>query len=252
MSSGSFSNQSEYNLHYAAAAEALQGWFDTWLSIPVCYYFYMPQPGLGHLIFAVTMLMRRARLVLLSWGQPGQTSATGSTAGTTPSDCPGHNTSSANYGMGVSQGLMTQPLVALAGRLEYAKQEIGAAHGVSWKNDFLDIVAINLRSRADRIEKWCALVDTKGFLPRKHKLTTDLPESQHTYRGIESMLYEQGHTPVFSDADLENWLWAGDFFDGTDLNPVGLMDGFGEPDPVTGGPMGTIPVDPCVVYQETI
>lgn len=211
----------------------------------------MPQPGLGHLIFAVSMLVRRARLVLLAWGQPDQASAAGSVAGTTPSDCTGSTGMSITYGMDAFQGLMVEPLIALAGRLEYAKQEIGAAHGMDWKNDFLDIVANNLRTRADRIEKWCAVVNTKGFLPRKHKLSSDLLESQNAFRAMDNILYEQGHAPVFTDADLQDWLWKGDFFDGMDVNPVGLIDGFGGCDTVVqvGVPTDGIPVDPCVVYQ---
>lgn len=146
---------------------------------------------------------------------------------------------------------MIEPLIALAGRLEYAKQEIGAAHGMDWKNDFLDIVANNLRTRTDRIEKWCAVVNSKGFLPRKHNLTSDSLESQNAFRAMDNMLYEQGHAPVFNDADLENWLWTGNFFDEMDVSSVGFIDGFAGCDPVAqvGVPISGMPVDPCVVYQ---
>ncbi|KAJ6157422.1 hypothetical protein N7470_005014 [Penicillium chermesinum] len=246
LSPASDSTQSEHNIHYAAATQAVQEWLHTWLSIPVCYYFYMPQPGISHLIFAATMLVRRARLVLLAWGQPAQRSATGSAAGTAPSDRPVPKAVPATVGYTPFQGFLIEPLITLAGRFESAKQEIGVAHATEWKNDFFDIAGMILRNRADRIEKWCGVVNAKGFLPRKHTASDSL-ESPNAFRTVDDMLFEQGNAPLFNDADLENWLWAGDFFDGMGLNP-GPMDGFGGSDPVAGISMG-IAVDPSVVYR---
>ncbi|KAK0706239.1 hypothetical protein B0T26DRAFT_725883 [Lasiosphaeria miniovina] len=41
---------------------ALKAWLDNWLAIPVCSYFYMPQPAYAQLVHAATMISRWTRV----------------------------------------------------------------------------------------------------------------------------------------------------------------------------------------------
>ncbi|KPM46317.1 hypothetical protein AK830_g26 [Neonectria ditissima] len=49
-----------------AADTAPRAWFEDWLTIPVCHFFYMPMSGYLHLTNATVILLRRARLALLT------------------------------------------------------------------------------------------------------------------------------------------------------------------------------------------
>lgn len=136
-----------------AANTALRAWFEDWLTIPVCHFFYMPMPGYLHLTNATVVLLRRARLALLTRLRQG---------GSTGLDANLHNYNAgmpmANSG-GSSDDLMLDLLERLASRLEEARVEMAAAHCFEWANDFLDLVSWKLRERKACIEKWAKVID---------------------------------------------------------------------------------------------
>lgn len=49
---------------------ALRTWFDAWLMVPIPSYFHLPMPLYAHLIYAITMLSRWARLTCPAPGAP--------------------------------------------------------------------------------------------------------------------------------------------------------------------------------------
>lgn len=122
-----------------SADTALRAWFEDWLAIPVCHFFYMPSSAYLHLTNATVVLLRRSRLVLLTRYRQGNLHALGT----------GASTSS-----GTSDDLMLDLLDRLASRLEEARVEMAAALCAEWNNDLLDLVAWKLRERKACIEKW--------------------------------------------------------------------------------------------------
>lgn len=193
--------------YYHTATVALRTWLETWLAIPVCYYFYMPQPGFGHLIFAVAILVRRARLLLLARSQLiTGSSSNGVNLGTFATE-----TIPTYSAADTSQGLLVEGLESLAARFVAAKEEIGVALGVQWKNDLLDLIARKIRARKSRIEKWTNIIAASENLSRRDTVTStsfecdaqDVLATSWPSDLDESML---GHD------DLEDWLWSDDMF----------------------------------------
>ncbi|XMA14497.1 hypothetical protein WAI453_007288 [Rhynchosporium graminicola] len=109
-----------------ACHSAIQTWFEHWLTIPVCFYFYMSQPLAAQLIYSMMMFSRWALLF---------------------SD---HCRDIVNeQRIDVLHFLNTT-----ATRFEAAKSEMSAAQGGVWKNGFWDLAAEKLSMKRIRIEKW--------------------------------------------------------------------------------------------------
>ena len=141
-----------------AADTALRAWFEDWLTIPVCHFFYMPMPAYLHLTNATVILLRRARLVLLTRYRQGDTY--------TPEihmSNSGAASTSINNG-GSSNDLMLDLLERLASRFEEARIEMAAAHCSEWSNDLLDLVAWKLKERKACIEKWVKVIANEGHI----------------------------------------------------------------------------------------
>ncbi|KAL2783518.1 hypothetical protein BJX66DRAFT_318409 [Aspergillus keveii] len=137
-----------------AANTALRAWFEHWLTIPVCHFFYMPMSGYLQLMDVTVILLRRARLMLLSRYRVGDSYQPG-TEGTN------NGTSSTSVGVDPSSSsddLMLNLLDRLASRFEEARIEMAAAHCSEWTNDFLDLVAWKLRERKACIERWITVL----------------------------------------------------------------------------------------------
>jgi hypothetical protein len=172
--------------HFTAA---LKAWLDNWLAIPVCSYFYMPQPAYAQLVHAAMMLSRWTRVA-------GPSAVKLSSAGTAVSQkestvpwqptpalsgvpsCPDLSLSrppaSAPTQVVSTQILNTlraqvtaQPklqvdicgiLDTMAARFEAAKEEMAAAQGVDWENDTWDLAAEHLKMKKARVEKWREIV----------------------------------------------------------------------------------------------
>jgi hypothetical protein len=172
--------------HFTAA---LKAWLKNWLAIPVCSYFYMPQPAYVQLVHGAMMLSRWVRVA-------GPSAVKLSSAGTavpqkeftvpwqsTPAlsgvpSCPDLSLprppASLSTQVVSAQILNTlrakvteQPnlqvdilgiLDTMGARFEAAKKEMAAAQGVNWENDTWDFAAEHLKMKKARVEKWCEMV----------------------------------------------------------------------------------------------
>lgn len=140
-----------------AADTALRAWFEDWLTIPVCHFFYMPMSGYLHLTNTTVILLRRARLALLTRLQQGDSYAP--EAGM--NGCSGAAPAGVDAG-GSSNDLMLDLLDRLASRFEEARIEMAAAHCSEWANDFLDLISWKLRERKACIEKWINVISNRA------------------------------------------------------------------------------------------
>lgn len=130
------------------ADTALRAWFEDWLTIPVCHFFYLPMSAYLQLTNAVVILLRRSRLLLtrhpIGDFYPPQMGING--------------VPFASVDAGSSNDLMLSLLDRLALRFEEARKEMAAAHCSEWANDFLDLVSWKLRERKACIEKWMKII----------------------------------------------------------------------------------------------
>ncbi|QKX59327.1 uncharacterized protein TRUGW13939_06459 [Talaromyces rugulosus] len=174
--------------HFTAA---LKAWLENWLAIPVCSYFYMPQPAYVQLVHGAMMLSRWVRVagpsaVKLSSAGTAAVSQKESTVPWQPTpalsgvpSCPDLSLprpqASASTTQVVSAQILNtlrtkvtaQPnlqvdilgiLDTMAARFEAAKKEMAAAQGVDWENDTWDFAAEHLKMKKARVEKWREMV----------------------------------------------------------------------------------------------
>jgi hypothetical protein len=172
--------------HFTAA---LKAWLESWLAVPVCSYFYMPQPAYVQAVHGAMMLTRWVRVA-------GASAVKHCSAGTAVSQkdiaipwrptpalsgvpsCPDLSlprpeTSHATQVVSdeilntLRAKVAAQPnlqvdilgiLDIMAARFEAAKKEMAAAQGIEWENDTWDFAAEHLRMKKARIEKWCEVV----------------------------------------------------------------------------------------------
>lgn len=145
-----FHTPSTSNRH--AADTALRAWFEDWLTIPVCHFFYMPVSAYLHLTNATVVLLRRSRLTLLTRHRQGDSYALGTNMN---NNCATSTIIDAGHD---PNDLMLDLLDRLASRFEEARIEMAAAHCSEWANDFLDLISWKLRERRACIEKWIELI----------------------------------------------------------------------------------------------
>lgn len=169
--------------HFTAA---LKAWLDNWLAIPVCSYFYIPQPAYVQLVHGAMMLSRWVRIAGPSAVKTSSPSTAVSHNGfpapwqpTPPAlsgvpSCPdlslpkppasgSTQVVSAQILNELRAQVAAQPhlqvdilgvLDTMAARFEAAKKEMTAAQGVDWENDTWDFAAQHLRMKKIRVEKW--------------------------------------------------------------------------------------------------
>ncbi|KAI9154853.1 Transcription factor himD [Paramyrothecium foliicola] len=135
-----------------AADIALRAWFEDWLTIPVCHFFYLPMSAYSHLTNATVILLRRARLVLLTCYRQGDPYVPKADMNLNAGDFPRTDSG------GSSNDLMLDLLDRLASRFEQARVEMAAAHCSEWANNLLDLIAWKLRERKTCIEKWIKVI----------------------------------------------------------------------------------------------
>lgn len=178
---------------FSSFTAALKTWFDDWLAIPVCSYFYLPEPVSAQLIHACMMLSCWARVagpsaVRLSSAASSKKEMTTATppprlvppAFSGVPECPDlsvpqpQQPSTSAISAISSQTLNTirpqilaQPSLqidifgiidAMAIRCEAASKEMAAATGGVWENDTWDLAAEHLKVKRVRLEKWCEIV----------------------------------------------------------------------------------------------
>lgn len=167
----------------------LKAYFDEWLSIPVCSYFYMPQPVSAQLIHAAMMLSRWVRVA-------GPNAVMFSCSGTAAApkevgflrqpvmafsgipECPDlglqtplSSASTPAVSAQTLKRLRAQVLVypalridvfkildAMAIRFNAAEREMVAAHGGAWKNNTWNIAAEHIEMKKTRVQQWCETI----------------------------------------------------------------------------------------------
>ncbi|KAK7428872.1 hypothetical protein QQZ08_004642 [Neonectria magnoliae] len=147
-----------------AADTALRAWFEDWLTIPVCHFFYLPMSGYLHLTNATVILLRRARLALLTRYRQGDSYAP---------EADMNNIGAVSTSIDAGSDLMLDLLDRLASRFEEARIEMAAAHCSKWANDFLDLVSWKLRERKACIEKWINVISNEAHVNRPGELGGD-------------------------------------------------------------------------------
>lgn len=163
---------------------ALKAWLENWLAVPVCSYFYMPQPAYVQLVHGAMMLTRWVKVAgttAIKLCNPGSAilpeQSTPALSGV-PS-CPdlslpklppaasGSTQISAQILKRLRKNIATQPelqvdvlgvLDKMITRFEAAKTEMSAAQGLVWENDIWDVAAEHARLKKSRIERWCETI----------------------------------------------------------------------------------------------
>jgi hypothetical protein len=225
---------------------ALKAWLENWLAIPVCSYFYMPQPAYVQLVHGAMMLSRWVRVA-----GPGAVKL--SSSGTAVSQkeltvpwqptpalsgvpsCPdlslprppaslSTQVVSAQILNTLRTNVTAQPNLqvdilgifdTMGARFEAAKKEMAAAQGLDWENDTWDFAAKHLMLKKARVEKWCevvAMAAGEGRSPR-----TDAHDSVYDgSREATNMLPGQSVDDfgwVTSGYDWDNMQWESAMFD---------------------------------------
>ena len=171
---------------FSRFTDRLKRWFDDWLTVPVCSYFYMPQPTSVQLVYACMALSWWARVA-------GPSVVTVSSVGTASSQkdavmprqpvpafsglpaCPDlslpqpYGPSSGQMLGTLRADILARPelqfdvfavLGTMATRFESAKKEMAAAHGGAWENDTWDLAADHINLKSFRVQKWCETIST--------------------------------------------------------------------------------------------
>jgi hypothetical protein len=229
--------------HFTAA---LKAWLENWLAIPVCSYFYMPQPAYVQLVHGAMMLSRWVRVA-------GPSAVKLSSAGTAVSQkeftvpwqptpalsgvpsCPdlslprppaslSTQVVSAQILNTLRAKVTAQPnlqvdilgiLDTMGARFEAAKKEMAAAQGVDWENDTWDFAAEHLKMKKARVEKWCEMVAMAAGEGRSP--LTDAHDS--VYEGSREAINMlagrsvDGFGWVTSGYDWDNMQWESAMFD---------------------------------------
>jgi hypothetical protein len=229
---------------------ALKTSFEDWLAVPVCSYFYLPQPASSQLIHASRNLIQWARLSGPSAVKFSSTSTTATTSrkevaisrqpmsafiGVPP--CPelsvpqppasGSGSSiSAQATLDMLRAkVFAEPELrvdilsiadAMAVRFEAAKKEMAAAHGGVWRNGTWDSAAEQMRTKKARIEKWCEIAAAAGSDGENQPLIL-------SHGGGEAI----NMLPGWGIDGQENWHWASDVFDGMDIDAGAFLDASG-------------------------
>ncbi|KIW22422.1 uncharacterized protein PV07_12309 [Cladophialophora immunda] len=223
---------------------ALKAWFNHWLTVPVCSYFYLPQPASSQLIYASRNLVEWVRLcgpAAVRFSSTGTAGASLSRKEATtllqplPSfigvpPCPelvapqppASASDSSCYAQTILNLLRSevfaQPQLrvdalgiaeAMAGRFESAKNEMAAAHGGVWENDLWDAAAQQMRMKKARVEKWCESAGAAGIDGENQPLAIPLDHGEATPAWWSSDKSE-------SHGGQDHWQWASDAFDGMD------------------------------------
>ncbi|GAM43720.1 hypothetical protein TCE0_060f18760 [Talaromyces pinophilus] len=173
---------------FSSFTAALKAWFDDWLAIPVCSYFYLPEPVSAQLIHACMMLSCWARIagpsaLRLSSAASRKEMTTATPPRLVPPafsgvpECPdlsvpqSQQPSTSAISSQTLNTLRSQVLAqpdlqldifsivdAMVLRCEAASKEMAAATGGVWENDTWDLAAEHLKIKRVRLEKWCEIV----------------------------------------------------------------------------------------------
>lgn len=160
----------------------LKTWLENWLAVPVCSYFYMPQPAYVQLVHGAMMLTRWVKIAGSTAVKLSNSDSAVPRVDSTPAlsgvpSCPDLSLPKlpASLPTQVSAQILRRlrdkitmhpehqidvlgVLDLMAARFEAAKKEMSAAQGLDWENDIWDIAAEHARLKKARIEKWCKTI----------------------------------------------------------------------------------------------
>lgn len=224
---------------------ALKAWFASWLAIPVCSYFYLPQPAYALLAHDARALIRWVRVAGPSAIKPPGAGAGASSQkallATAPwqqqqlpalngvPPCPdlsvqperspvleASQAASAQILDALRARIMARPelqvdilgvLDTMVARFEAARKEMAAAQGVEWENETWDLAAEQMRMKKARVEKWCDVVAMAAAEGRTDADDTVDEGSGELVSHVEDF---EWLTPGF---DLDNMQWESAMFD---------------------------------------
>lgn len=221
---------------------ALKAWLDNWFAIPVCSYFYIPQPAYAQLVHAAMMLTRWTRVAgpgavkpssagtavfqkesTVPWEPPPALSGVSSCPDLSLSRPPAPASTqvvSAQILNTLRAQVTAQPdlqvdicaiLDTMAARFEAAKEEMAAAQGVDWENNTWDLAAEHLKMKKVRIEKWreiVAMAAGEGVSPLANAYEGD-QETIHMSTGQSVNGFEW----LASGYDQDDMQWESALFD---------------------------------------
>ena len=229
--------------HFTAA---LKAWVKSWLTVPVCSYFYMSQPAYIQLAHGAMMPSRWVRIAGSSAFKCHNVGTTASqqvsiiTGHPTPAlsgvpSCPNlslpeHPSSpsthieSARILKSLRAAIVAQSdlqvdilniIDVMVARFEAARKEMTAAQGVDWENDTWEYAADHLRMKKARIKKWSETIAVTTSEERSP--LRDATESFSARSGgCVDILPEQStddFTWEASDYDWVNMRWESALFD---------------------------------------
>ncbi|RFU34760.1 hypothetical protein B7463_g1534, partial [Scytalidium lignicola] len=240
-SSLSLSDQSTLDL-ISRSNDALKTWFLNWLSIPVCDYFYIPQPVYGQLIYGAVILSRWAKFSPMK-NQDYNPSVVESTG---PLEQQVHPTQTPNSELQIPiewtpitpitlkkdvpaqsgpQIDIRSILDALADRFEHVVKEIRTIEGGVWNNGIWDLAAKKIKLANSRLEKWSDVISVVGgegiLLSRKYGVLDD-DEGGNDANKIGERL-EKPEVP-----SVDNQQWEYGLFDGMEIDQGLFLDGSGD------------------------
>ncbi|KAK4495286.1 hypothetical protein PRZ48_013616 [Zasmidium cellare] len=216
--------------HFTAA---LKAWLENWLAIPICSYFYMPQPAYIQLVHGAMMLSRWVRVAGPSAVKHGSgVSQHNSTAHLQPMPalsgvppCPDLSLPrppASQSAQVVSAQILNElrakikadpnlqidilgTLDTMGARFEAARKEMTAAQGVEWDNDMWDFAAEHTKLKKARIEKWCEVV-AKGRSPQTDAHDSVSEESREAVDVLQERSVDDfGWATICYDWDDMQW-----------------------------------------------
>lgn len=201
---------------FNACHRALKKWFDHWLIIPVCSYFYMSEPVPAQLRYSMVMLSQWALL----FSRPRQTSSGTSLRGQSVKRSETSQAYSCVIGEEEDDIDILSILDVIATRFEAAKVEMSAAQGGVWKNGIWDLAARKIRMKRGRIEKWWLSVESEGG-DGEYRTGNEVGGDVGVGIGAELGVLDGNDGTVWFDVPFggglqDDWLWATDLFGGMD------------------------------------
>ncbi|KAI0127084.1 hypothetical protein BJ170DRAFT_596643 [Xylariales sp. AK1849] len=242
---------------------ALKSWFESWLSVDITDYFYLPMPASAQLITAITMLSRWAKLG--AGGTDPSPNSSGDASNTAavidPStyqipislaSVPTNPEPEPAVALAIAKikaQIRSQPdlqldivgiLRALVTRFEEARAEVSMVQGGVWENNIWDLAARKISITKLKLERWAEIVSTvgaEGLLSRGYEPADSSVEGAGFIRhsigirsgpmdGVERS--ENLELPPGQDAWQYNNMFAHDLFDGLGLDQNFFFDDGGD------------------------
>lgn len=221
---------------------ALKGWVESWLAVPICSYFYMPQPAYVQLVHGAMMMTRWIRIagpdavkpfmpgtinlqepvtVDGTWpltpalsGVPSCPELGLSNSSTTASiqDASAHILRSLRVDIATQINLQINILDifdTMASRFGAAQKEMTMAQGLEWENNTWDFAAKHLKMKKIRVVKWREAV----VMAAGERASLLISASGGDNRGSEEAMDMEDFEWVASNYSGNSLQWENSLFD---------------------------------------